>query len=73
MEAFAKAEERSSHLLCYNGDVFSVEDYERVTKQFPSVERMMLGRGILMNPGLIDEINGKEGVNAKSFAHFTMK
>lgn len=70
MEAFAKAEERSSHLLCYNGDVFSVEDYERVTKQFPSVERMMLGRGILMNPGLIDEINGKEGVNAKELRAF---
>ena len=70
MEAFAKAEERSSHLLCYNGDVFSVEDYERVTKRFPSVERMMLGRGILMNPGLIDEINGKEGVNAKELRAF---
>lgn len=70
MEAFAKAEEMSSHPLCYNGDVFSVEDYERVTKRFPSVERMMLGRGILMNPGLIDEINGKEGVNAKELRAF---
>lgn len=70
MEAFAKAEEMSSHPLCYNGDVFSVEDYERVTKRFPSVERMMLGRGILMNPGLIDEINGKEGVNAKELCAF---
>ncbi len=70
MEAFAKAEEMSSHPLCYNGDVFSVEDYERVTKRFPSVERTMLGRGILMNPGLIDEINGKEGVNAKELRAF---
>lgn len=70
MEAFAKAEEMSSHPLCYNGDVFSVEDYERVTKRFPSVERMMLGRGVLMNPGLIDEINGKEGVNAKELRAF---
>lgn len=70
MEAFAKAEEMSSHPLCYNGDVFSVEDYERVTKRFPLVERMMLGRGILMNPGLIDEINGKEGVNAKELRAF---
>lgn len=70
LEAFAKAEEMSSHPLCYNGDVFSVEDYERVTKRFPSVERMMLGRGILMNPGLIDEINGKEGVNAKELRAF---
>ena len=70
MEAFAKAEEMSSHPLCYNGDVFSVEDYERVTKRFPSVERVMLGRGILMNPGLIDEINGKEGVNAKELRAF---
>ena len=30
----------------------------------------MLGRGILMNPGLIDEINGKEGVNAKELRAF---
>lgn len=56
LEVFAKAVQNSSNPLCYNGDVFSVEDYERITNAFPEVGRIMLGRGLLKNPGLARQI-----------------
>lgn len=56
LEVFGEAVQNSSNLLCYNGDVFSVEDYERITNAFPEVGRIMLGRGLLKNPGLARQI-----------------
>lgn len=56
MEMFSYAVENSSHPLCYNGDVFTAKDAERISGQFPEVPAMMLGRGIIANPGLAEEI-----------------
>jgi tRNA-dihydrouridine synthase len=57
-EAFKMAVEKSRHSLCYNGDIFSVEDYKSLTEQFPGVDKVMLGRGIIKNPGLVGELAG---------------
>ena len=43
---------------CYNGDICSVEDYKKVTAAFPAIDRIMIGRGLLENPGLVGEIKG---------------
>ena len=42
--------------LCYNGDIFTVEDYHTFTAAFPDIQRVMLGRGLIANPGLLSEI-----------------
>lgn len=51
--AFGEALAECRHPLCYNGDVFTAADYRRLQEAFPQVERVMLGRGILANPGLL--------------------
>lgn len=56
LEVFAYALQKSKNHVCYNGDIFTKEDYERITKNFPSLDRIMLGRGMLTNPGLAREI-----------------
>lgn len=56
LEVFKDALELSSSPVCYNGDIFTVNDYEKLTKAFPNLETMMIGRGIIANPGLLDEI-----------------
>lgn len=56
LKAFGEAVQNSGNPLCYNGDIFSVKDYKRVRDAFPQVERVMLGRGILKNPGLVRQI-----------------
>ncbi len=64
-EIFAESLEQSVHPVCYNGDIFTKEDYER----FLMVERIMLGRGVVTNSGLLREIQtGRiSGGGEKSF------
>ena len=49
--------------LCYNGDICSRMDYEDFQKQLSAkcshtMDKIMIGRGILKNPGLIRELRG---------------
>ena len=56
-EIYAWCLENSLHPVCYNGDIFSRSDYESLLRDFPSTGSVMLGRGIIGNPGLIREIS----------------
>lgn len=58
LDAFSYAVEMIRVPLCYNGDINTVEDYERIHTLFPTVDRVMIGRGLLAGPGLIGEIKG---------------
>ena len=44
--------------LVYNGDIVSVESFERIQKEVQPVNEFMLGRGLLANPFLAEEIVG---------------
>ena len=44
--------------LVYNGDIVSVESLERIREQVRPVNEFMLGRGLLANPFLAEEIKG---------------
>lgn len=46
--------------LCYNGDVSRVSDAEKISSEFPGISAVMIGRGLLKNPMLIDEIKAGE-------------
>ena len=59
VERFAEIAPLIKRPLVYNGDIFSVEDYKRISEKLPSVSMFMLGRGLLTNPFLADEIKGK--------------
>lgn len=56
LEVFRDALEMSKNPICYNGDIFTAEDYMKFTTDFPEINNIMLGRGILVNPGLIGSI-----------------
>lgn len=55
-EAFAQTMEQSKCPVCYNGDIFTVEDYVTLVERFPKLQAVMLGRGLLRSPGLAEEI-----------------
>lgn len=46
----------SKNPICYNGDIFTVDAYKKFIKEFPTVDKIMIGRGLISNPGLINEI-----------------
>lgn len=63
LQMFAHAMSESKHSLCYNGDIFTLKDFEAIKESFPSLNKVMLGRGLLMNPGLFLEIKTGERIN----------
>lgn len=69
-EIFADALEKCKSSVCYNGDIFTVEDYKRFTEHFPEVSCVMMGRGILSNPGLVCQIRQKTPLEKETLKAF---
>jgi tRNA-dihydrouridine synthase len=42
--------------VCYNGDIFTIKDYKKFSADFPGVDTLMRGRGLLANSGLNSDI-----------------
>jgi tRNA-dihydrouridine synthase len=57
-DMFQMAVSVSKNPVCYNGDIFNPGAYDRLIQTFPSVDRVMLGRGLIANPMLAGEIKG---------------
>ena len=57
--------------LCYNGDITSVEAQQAALAADPSIDRFMLGRGIIADPELIETLTGhtpsRDKVRLQSF------
>ena len=53
MAAFARAVEGSPFPVCYNGNVTSIADAESIAARFPAVESVMIGRGLVADPGML--------------------
>ena len=69
-EAFAYAMEHSKNPLCYNGDIFHKNAYETLLEQFPTLESVMLGRGLIANPGLVGCLRGNEPLKKETLRSF---
>lgn len=52
LEVYRDAKKKSRNPLCYNGDLFVPRYVERFFEEFPEEDRVMIGRGIIVNPGL---------------------
>ena len=42
--------------VVYNGDIFTLDDFLRVQRRYPSVSRFMIGRGVVADPLLPERI-----------------
>ncbi|ACL75414.1 tRNA dihydrouridine synthase [Ruminiclostridium cellulolyticum] len=61
MKIFRDALAESKNPVCYNGDIFTAKDYKEFCNDFPGVDTLMLGRGLLMNPALAGYVkNGRK-------------
>jgi tRNA-dihydrouridine synthase B len=46
--------------IIYNGDIFNYEDYKAIQKKYPTINKWMIGRGVLYNPLLPNIIKGNQ-------------
>ncbi len=53
MEVFRYAVEHSRNPLCYNGNLNHRSDIDAFAASFPSVTSVMIGRGLVADPGLL--------------------
>jgi tRNA-dihydrouridine synthase len=70
MEAFAQALSGSRNPVCYNGDLFTIEAIHTFQEQYPSEDRMMLGRGLIANPALAEEATASGKLDKKRLKAF---
>lgn len=51
-EVFKMAVRNSKNRVCYNGDLFTSADIRLFEQEYPQVDAVMMGRGLLTNPAL---------------------
>lgn len=66
MEAFRFGAQNSRAAVCYNGNLYSCEDIAEFSKEFPEIDAVMLGRGLIADPGMLSP----GGTNVKALNAF---
>jgi tRNA-dihydrouridine synthase len=51
-EVYGTTLARAPFPVAYNGDIFTVEDYESLLAAYPATSHVMIGRGLVANPAL---------------------
>lgn len=72
LSAYEYAAEHSRHPLCYNGDIRTAADEERLEKSFPGIQAVMLGRGLLSDPWLVQKIRDPQADTAGAWETFAL-
>ena len=64
LDLYAQLAAISHAPVCYNGNLLTARDYEVFHAAYPQTERVMLGRGVIADPGLIGRLkNIDENLN----------
>ena len=53
LDMFTCAIENSTNPLCFNGDLRISSDISNFSKQYPQIESVMIGRGLIADPGML--------------------
>lgn len=69
-EVFAEAIKNSANPVCYNGDLFDLEKCQAFETEFPQADICMLGRGLLVNPALVRELQGGKMLEKQELREF---
>lgn len=56
MQVFDDAMKLSKNKICYNGNIFKKDDYETLVNKYTTLNSVMIGRGIIGNPMLVNDI-----------------
>jgi len=60
MELFRYALDNSRNPLCFNGNLRTLSEVHAFEKAFPEVEAVMIGRGLIGDPGMLEPGSGEK-------------
>lgn len=69
-ELYGKTLECAPFPVAYNGDIFTLDDFNTLVAAYPQTRHVMIGRGLLANPALAREIRGGEGLAREELERF---
>ncbi len=72
INAFSYAYNNTDIPLCYNGDIFTVSDFNIISEKFPNSD-IMIGRGAVKNPAIFREITSGNKITTEELLIFTEK
>lgn len=55
LNEFKSLAESTQHPIIYNGELKTITDIDHIYTEFPTISGIMIGRGILANPALLNE------------------
>ena len=70
LDTFSLAVRDGKSPLCYNGDICSAGNMKLLADRFPSIDRIMAGRGVLMDPALGRELKGGSAAEKEELRRF---
>lgn len=56
-DLFVRTWKESRCPVCYNGDIYTVEDYQSIVNKCQGLSSVMLGRGLLIRPDLLEQVS----------------
>jgi tRNA-dihydrouridine synthase len=71
LEAMGDVWARCPFPVCYNGNIYTVEDAARLQQRFSQMTTVMLGRGLMANPALARELRGGAPLTAAELRDYT--
>lgn len=70
MVSFRYGYENSENPVCYNGDITDTEGYGKLVSEYGKLSCVMIGRGLIADPGLGENISGEKGFDREKFMAF---
>lgn len=62
MDIFRYGAQHSNAPICFNGNLNTLQDIDKFTNDFPTIEAVMLGRGLIADPGMLSPGGTDRGV-----------
>ena len=66
MDSFRYLVENSRNPICYNGNLCSVSQIRKFSEEFPQIQSVMIGRGLIGDPGMLLP-GGTDGKTLEAF------
>ena len=63
LEAIDSLDKLTTIPIIYNGDIKTKEDIEYIKKRFPYIKGIMLGRGIVQHPDILEDLDDDTRIN----------
>ena len=68
LDAFGKYAPQLKAPVCFNGDILTTADVEKAIEIFPTLNAVMIGRGMIRNPFLLEQIKQQQSSPEEKYA-----